>query len=115
MRAIRDWLTPKSATKVRSFYGPVTFYRLFIRNFSSLVAPMINCLMKKGPLVWTDEAGRAFALIKEKLTNAPILGFSNLEKIFELECDACEVDIRAVLSQEKRVIASLSEKLNEAR
>ena len=76
---------------------------------------MTDCLKKKGPFVWTDKADRAFALIKEKLTNALVLTFLNFEKVFELECDACGVGIRAVLSQEMRHITFLSEKLNEAR
>ena len=71
---------------------------------------MTYCLKKKGSFVWTDEAGRAFELIKEKLTNAPILAFPNFDKLFELEYDTYRVSIGVVLSQEKRPIVFLSKK-----
>ena len=89
--AIRDWHVPKSATDVRSFRGLATFYWCFIRNFSSLVASFTDYLKRKGSFLWTKAADEAFTLIKDKLTNAPILAFSDLEKVFELECDACGV------------------------
>ena len=83
VRAIRDWPAPNSTTEVRSFHDLATFYQRFIRNFNTLVAPMTESL-KKDPFIWTDEAERAFTLIKEKLTNAPISTFSNFEKMFEV-------------------------------
>jgi hypothetical protein len=39
VRAIQEWPTPKSITKIRSFYGLTNSYRIFVKDFSTLVAP----------------------------------------------------------------------------
>ena len=47
VRAIRDWLVPKSAKEVRRFHDLATFYQSFIQNFSSLIVPITDCLKKE--------------------------------------------------------------------
>ena len=96
IKAIREWSTFKSVTEVRSFHSLATFYQRFIRNFSSLVALITDCLKQEGIFLQTEVVDEAFALIKDKLTNAPYLFFPDFEKEFELECDACGVDIRVI-------------------
>jgi len=72
----------------------------FVRDFSSIVAPMIDVLKGKS-FEWSAQAHSAFEEIKKRLTSAPVLALPNFSKIFEVECDAPGVGIWAILSQEK--------------
>jgi len=99
---------------IRSFHGLASFYHQFIKNFSSIVALLIECL-KQDAFTWNMKAQKSFEVLKEKISSTLVLSLPNFDLMFEVDCDASNVGIRVVLSQEGRLIAFFSEKLNDAK
>ncbi|XP_027155001.1 uncharacterized protein LOC113755129 [Coffea eugenioides] len=112
VKAIQEWPTPRSVGYVRSFHGLTGFYKRFVRDFSTIAAPLTELIKKNENFRWRDSQEKAFTALKHKLTHAPVLVLPDFSKIFEIDCDASGIKVGAVLNQGGKPIAYFSEKLN---
>ena len=68
VKAILEWPTPKSVIQVRSFHGLASFYRKFIRGFSSICGPLTKTMREdRKEFKWIAGTNKIFNLLKEKV------------------------------------------------
>ena len=114
---IQTWPVPRNLTELRSFIGLCAYYRRFVPNFSAVCKPLFVLTQKEQPYFWGGPQHHAMETMKKLLTSAPILGYPRNEGRYILDCDASNIGLGAVLSQEQdgqeKVIAYASKTLNK--
>ena len=93
---------PDNKKALRSFMGTIGYYNRFIKDFSTIAAP-INEMLKKNTsnkLQWNDERIGCFNKLKNCLINGPILVLPDTNKVFYLRTDASYAGLGAVILQE---------------
>lgn len=108
VKEVMDWQAPTSVSEIRSFLGLAGYYRWFIPDFSKIAKPMTRLLQKEEKFEWTPECEASFRTLRELLTTVPVLAQPDIEKPFDVYCDACGTGLGCVLMQEGRVIAYAS-------
>jgi hypothetical protein len=97
IEGIKSWSIPATLTQLQSFLGLAGFYQCFMRDFSTIAAPL-NDLIKKGiPFYWGAAQEHSFNTLIDNLTHAPQLQLPDFGKTFEPECDASGIRIGGVL------------------
>jgi hypothetical protein len=98
IRTIIKWKKPVTIRDVQCFLSFANFYRIFIRNYSKIAAPLTR-LTCKDKLKWNAEADQEFETLKKAFTTTPILTHPDFQKPFFLETDAFDFALATVLSQ----------------
>ena len=115
--AIRNWPQPQTLKQLRGFNGLASYYRRFIEGFSVITAPLTT-LAKKGVNIktdWTSAHTDAMNHLKKLLTEAPVLHNPDPTQDFSVITDASNTALGAVLTQEGKPVAYLSQKLKDAK
>ena len=87
------WKPPTTVHEVRSLLGMAGYYHRFIPGFSRVAKPITTLLKNQTKFVWSCECEQAFQTLKRLLTTAPVLAQPNIEKPFDVYCDASGIGI----------------------
>ena len=90
---------PKTAKQVHAFLGLIRYYRKFIKNFAKMANPLTLLTCQKAKFEWTPIHHTAFLMLKESVTQIPILHYLDPTKWYIVYTDASDDTCGAQLSQ----------------
>ena len=113
------WPKPRSPRQIKQFVAMGSYYRRYIKNFASMVRPMVELTKKGKKFTWSNACDQAYDNLKKALVSADVMGYPlNEAGEFILDVDASGTGIGGVLHQvqgdRERVIAYASRALNKA-
>ncbi|XP_061667084.1 uncharacterized protein LOC133495990 [Syngnathoides biaculeatus] len=97
--SVLQWPTPTNRREVQRFIGFAHFYRKFIRNFSSIAAPLHALTSPGNSFEWDVTCQEAFDKLRSSFTTALVLIMQDPERQFVVEVDASDSGMGAVLSE----------------
>ena len=105
-----DWPKPKSAKQIRQFVALGSYYRRFVKDFASMVRPMVELTKKGRKFIWDAAIDRSFEAVKKARISSEVMGYPlNDAGEFVLDVDASDIGIGGILHQvqgeRERVIA----------
>ena len=94
---VLNWKSPKSMHQIRQFLGLAGYYRRFILDFSKIAQPMTKMLQKQAKFDWSLAYEEAFQALKKFRTTAPVLAQPDIDRPFDVYCDATKIGLGCVL------------------
>ncbi|KAG0442406.1 Retrovirus-related Pol polyprotein from transposon 17.6 [Dictyocoela muelleri] len=113
-QGIVDYKAPKTKRELQRFLGMINYDRMFISNLSSDLKILYALTEKKKKFEWGEDENNIFENIKSRWKDNLSVIIPNPDKSYELETDASNTGIGAVLRQEGKPVAYISRLLNKA-
>jgi hypothetical protein len=82
-----------------------------VKHYAIIVKHLTELLQKHQFLHWTNDQEVTFNTLKIALISAPVLALPNFDKPFDVETDASDMGVGAVLMQDKHPLAFISKAL----
>jgi hypothetical protein len=101
IKAMMDWMIPKTLKNLRGFLGLTGYYHKFVQNYGRITTPL-TALTKKDEFSWTSEATQDFEQLKEAMCKDLVLNTLDFTKTFIVESGSLGNGIGVILMQEGR-------------
>lgn len=111
VKAIAHMQPPADVHDVMRLSGMVNYLSRFLPNLSDVMEPIRRLTRKDVAWQWHHEQQKAFSEIKKLVTSAPILTFYKQNDPLEIQCDASQKGLGAVLMQNGKPISYASRAL----
>ena len=106
LSAFMDMPVPHDKRSLKETLGALSYYRVYLLNFSKYAAVLQDLLKRDAPWVWEERHQAAFLKFRELLKNVPTLSFreesAETRGPFYLTTDASQNSISYYLSQEQK-------------
>lgn len=111
IKAVQEIKSPSNRKELQRLLGSVNYLRSFIPNLSELTVSFKNLLSKSSLWLWTETHEKHLQLLKKSIACAALLSPYDVNKTIDIQADASQFALGAVLMQEGRPITYASRSL----
>ncbi|CAI7732175.1 unnamed protein product [Closterium sp. NIES-53] len=99
IEAVKKWKLPENMKELQQFLGFTNYYNRFVPQYAKIAAPLTDVLKKDTPFKWDTPHQQAMEQLQTALTTTPVLILPDTDRDYEVEADASDRAVVAVLMQ----------------
>ena len=111
MKAIEEIPRPQNAEDAQRPNAFVNYLAKFLPHLADIMEPICRLTRKRAAWIWTEEQEQAFCKARAMVVKSPVLSYFNPACPLEIQCDASQNGLGAVLMQQENPIALTSRAL----
>ena len=109
-----EYARPVDVPGVQRCLGMITYLNKFMPKLSDVTTPLRMLTHKGQPWQWNDEQEHSFNMMKNLITESPVMLYFNPKDELVLQCDASQIGLGACLMQQEQPIIYSSRSLTPA-
>ena len=114
VQAILSMQPPTNLKELHAYLGLVTYYRDMWPRRSHILAPLTDLLKTPKTYHWDDRCQQAFQQMKSLIASDALLAYPDHNQVFDIETDASDYQLGAIIKQNGVPVAYYTRKLNSA-